>query len=195
MSWLDKIFKRALDLGAPDDPAMDPAGIDPAAAPAAPTEEAVHHCPFCGSKNVTGGSDGTVECGFCSKVVKVYIEPTHPSMPLTVDGQPYQAPGTSEVTGEPVPAANGPAVDPALATPPGAAPAAPGGIERFRADAGAPMAGAPAAAGGGIERYRTAIFRTATGAQLPLDDFLSHLAIEHADDRQAVLMQVQASRG
>lgn len=151
------------------------------------------NCPFCGSKNITGGSDGTVECGFCSKVIKVYIEPTHPSMPLTVDGQPYQAPGTPEVTGEPVPAANGPAVDPAAATPPGAAQGAPGGIERFRVDGGGPAT--PAASGSTVERYRTAIFRTASGAELPLDEFLRHLAISHADDRQAVLMQVAASRG
>lgn len=51
------------------------------------------HCPFCGSGAVIGRSDGTVECGFCSSVFTVQVQPQYNGMPQSVDGQPYEWPG------------------------------------------------------------------------------------------------------
>ncbi len=51
------------------------------------------HCPFCGSGAVIGRSDGTVECGFCTSVYTVQVQPQFNGMPQSVDGQPYQWPG------------------------------------------------------------------------------------------------------
>lgn len=53
----------------------------------------IHHCPFCGSGAVTGGSDGSVECGFCHSVFTVQVQPQNPAMPQMVDGQPFVPPG------------------------------------------------------------------------------------------------------
>jgi hypothetical protein len=43
------------------------------------------HCPFCGSGQVVGRSDGTIECGFCGQHYIVRVQPAFPGMP--------QAPG------------------------------------------------------------------------------------------------------
>ncbi len=43
------------------------------------------HCPFCGSGQVVGRSDGTIECGFCGQNYIVRVQPAFPGMP--------QAPG------------------------------------------------------------------------------------------------------
>lgn len=177
MSFLSRFKKTALDLGSPD-------GVAPAEAPAAPTESVVHHCPFCGSRGLTGGSDGSVQCGFCSKVFKVSLQPTHPSMPQTVDGQPYDAPGNGGPE-DTVPV-DGP-VAPTPLTPEAPASGAGGGIEKFRVDAPAPAAGASSS--------RVEQFRTANGTPLGREDYIRHLAIVHADDREEVLMQVRSSRG
>lgn len=53
----------------------------------------IFHCPFCGSGQVIGGSDGTVECEFCHTRFTVQVQPNMPSMPQTVDGQPFPIPG------------------------------------------------------------------------------------------------------
>jgi hypothetical protein len=43
------------------------------------------HCPFCGSGQVIGRSDGTIECDFCGQNYIVRVQPAFPGMP--------QAPG------------------------------------------------------------------------------------------------------
>ena len=53
----------------------------------------INHCPFCGSGAVIGGSDGTVTCDFCHSPFTVQVQPAHPFMPQTIDGQPAQVPG------------------------------------------------------------------------------------------------------
>jgi hypothetical protein len=55
--------------------------------------ETVYHCPFCGSGAVMGRSDGSAECEFCSNVFTVQVQPRHPNMPQTINGQPMQQPG------------------------------------------------------------------------------------------------------
>ena len=50
----------------------------------------VRHCPFCGSGDVVGRSDGSIECGYCNQVCTIKVEPQYPNMPQTdpVTGQP-----------------------------------------------------------------------------------------------------------
>lgn len=51
------------------------------------------NCPFCGGGNVTGRSDGTIECGFCETHFTVQVQPAFAGMPQTVNGVPYDMPG------------------------------------------------------------------------------------------------------
>lgn len=51
------------------------------------------HCPFCGSGAVIGRSDGTVECGYCTSVFTVQVQPAYNGFPQSVDGQQYPWPG------------------------------------------------------------------------------------------------------
>ena len=170
--------------------AADPTAAQPAAQPQA-QEQTLHHCPYCGSGNVTGRSDGTVECGFCQSIFKVFAQPTHPYMPQTINGQPFEVPGSPRRSDDPVPTAGGPVPEPGAGPLP-EDPAATGGLERFRVDA-APAGGAPTA---GLERFRAGLrYVTAKGVALPADSYLAHLAIEHADDREAVIAQVREGRG
>lgn len=108
----------------------------------------VHNCPFCGSGGVTGGSDGSITCGFCEHTFKVYIQPTFVTAPSNVNGQPVEQGQRSD---EPAPLDEG------------------------------------SVAGPGIET-----FRTASGKVLGRGDYLRHLAISHARDRQLVLKQVRS---
>lgn len=39
------------------------------------------HCPFCGSGQVVGRSDGTIGCGFCGQNYIVRVQPAFPGMP------------------------------------------------------------------------------------------------------------------
>lgn len=133
MSRIRRLIKRANPFGQDEDAA-----------------KSVYHCPFCASGSVTGGSDGSIECGFCQRVFKVYVQPKHLGAPSTVDGQPYEG-GERDETPAPT----------------GESPDAP--------------------AGTGIEQ-----FRTASGHYLSREDYIRHLAIAHADDREAVLGQVRA---
>jgi len=54
----------------------------------------VSHCPICGSGDVWGGSDGTIECNFCNTNFTVTVEPEYSGMPQTVDGQSYGLDGS-----------------------------------------------------------------------------------------------------
>ena len=170
----------------------DPMGAIPAPQAQPKTQEqTLHHCPYCGSGNVTGRSDGTVECGFCQSIFKVFAQPSHPFMPQTVNGAPFEVPGSPRRTDDPVPTAGGPVPTPGAGPLPDA-PGAGGGLERFRVDA-PPAGGAPTA---GLEQFRAGRrFITAKGVALPTESYLAHLAIEHADDRAAVIEQVREGRG
>ena len=64
--------------------------------------EALAHCPFCGGGNIWGRSDGTVVCGYCDRHFTVQIQPAHPAMPQSLDGESLDVPGMpGEVGGEP----------------------------------------------------------------------------------------------
>lgn len=65
----DRLVKRAN----PDDPS-----------------KVVHNCPFCGSGGVTGGSDGSIMCGFCDHTFKVFVQPKFLGAPSNIGGQPVE---------------------------------------------------------------------------------------------------------
>lgn len=78
----------------------------------------IAHCPFCGSGQVIGRSDGNTECSFCNQSFLVRVQPMFSAFPQSIDGMPVQIPGM------PPPAAPGmpPGADPndPNAMPPGA---------------------------------------------------------------------------
>jgi len=75
----------------------------------------IAHCPFCGSGQVIGRSDGNTECSFCNQAFLVRVQPMFSAFPQSIDGMPVQIPGM------PPPAMPGmpPGADP-NAMPPGA---------------------------------------------------------------------------
>lgn len=66
-------------------------------------EDNIHtgQCPFCGSGQVVGRSDRTVECTFCQAVFTVQVQPMYSAFPQTMNGQPVQEPGAPGMDGEP----------------------------------------------------------------------------------------------
>jgi hypothetical protein len=72
------------------------------------------HCPFCGSGQLVGLSDGSIECGYCQSSFTVRLQPTFPAMPQTLTGLP-QDPGMMASPGMEGPPPPG-------ALPPGAGP-------------------------------------------------------------------------
>jgi hypothetical protein len=74
----------------------------------------VSHCPICGSGDVWGGSDGTIECNFCGTNFTVTVEPEFSGMPQTVGDQTYNldgsinAPGSADDSGGAAPGEDDP---------------------------------------------------------------------------------------
>jgi hypothetical protein len=70
--------------------------------------DTVKHCPFCGSGDVWGGSDGTITCEFDGATFQVSVEPQYPSAPGSINGQPLNidasavAEGVSPSSGVPL---------------------------------------------------------------------------------------------
>lgn len=80
-----------------------------------PDDTMASHCCFCGSGQLVGLSDGSIECGYCQRSFTVRIQPSFPSMPQTTTGLPPD-PGAA-MMGQP----------PAGALPPGAPSGPPAG--------------------------------------------------------------------
>jgi hypothetical protein len=87
--------KRIATLVAPDSPFKITAHVSG-------NQVDVLHCPFCGSGSVVGRSDGTIECGYCTSVFTVGVQPAYNGFPQSVDGQPYEWPGKPDPAGESV---------------------------------------------------------------------------------------------
>lgn len=86
----------------------------------------VLHCPFCGSGAVIARSDGTIECGYCTSIFTVQVQPAYAGFPQSVDGQPYQWPGMPDPNAVMAPdAPPGTNVNPLQQDPMGAGGAAP----------------------------------------------------------------------
>lgn len=145
----------------------------------------INHCPFCGSGSVIGGHSGTVECEFCHRNFTVQVQPEFRGMPQSVNGQPFNVPGM-----------------------PGGGPDA-GAADEAKADAvgdvqeGAPKKAEDPGAGGNPFAKKPegekkpnpfaaqSMLVTKEGMALPTRAYLQHLALAHADDREAVLAQVR----
>lgn len=59
---------------------------------APPGQDDLKHCPWCGSGQVVGRSDGNIECGYCGKTFMVKEQPAFSDTPQTIDGEPYNPP-------------------------------------------------------------------------------------------------------
>jgi hypothetical protein len=62
--------------------------------------DTVKHCPFCGSGDVWGGSDGTITCEFDGATFQVSVEPQYPSAPGSINGQPLNIDGEPDAFGQ-----------------------------------------------------------------------------------------------
>ncbi|PPS89442.1 hypothetical protein [Streptomyces sp. MH60] len=96
----------------------------------------IAHCPFCGSGQVIGRSDGNTECSFCNQAFLVRVQPMFSAFPQSVDGMPVQIPGMPPPTAPGLPPGGDPN-DP-NAMPPGA---------ESQEDSGAPPFGQDSAGG------------------------------------------------
>jgi hypothetical protein len=165
----------------------------------------IYHCPFCGSGQVIGRSDRTVECEFCNAVFTVQVQPMYSAFPQTIDGQPVQEPGMPGMDGQPdvagdeeLPPEAG-AVPPLNGTDPGAAgddsdgDAPPDDDDDESDDNADSDGGNPFAK----KKKSARLFRTAKGHLLSEDDYVRHLALAHAAtpwDRERLLAKFKAER-
>lgn len=147
----------------------------------------IAHCPFCGSGQVIGRSDGNTECSFCNQAFMVRVQPMFSAFPQMIDGMPVDIPGMPPVAPPGMP----PGGDPmAAGGPPGAegqdgAGAPPFGGDSDSSDSGSED-GPPG--GGGSEDSgddsgggppfgkKESAFRTTSGRQLPRAEYVAHLA-------------------
>lgn len=150
----------------------------------------INHCPFCGSGAVVGKGTGTVGCEFCHTNFTVQVQPAHPFMPQTVDGQPVPPAGLpgdepTEMSAPLDPAVNeveeGVAEEATNANPFNA-PAA------DKPEAEEPKKENPFAKGSAKAAYRTS-----DGHTLAEDAYIARLALAYADDREDVLDSVRTA--
>lgn len=155
------------------------------------TFEDVLHCPFDGSGQLIGGSDGNINCSFCGKSFMVRIQPQYSAMPQTgPDGQPMTPGPTEAIDPDAAADASGaPPVDP------NEAPDAPGGQTNPAPDGAPDPTEAPVPPAKPDPFAKGSMLVTDEGYALPYGDYLRRLAITHASDRSAVLRQVRASYG
>jgi uncharacterized Zn finger protein (UPF0148 family) len=136
------------------------------------------HCPFCGSGQTLGNSDGTISCGYCEQTYLVRLAPQFPAMPQ-VDpstGAPVGAGAPLDASGQPVPPGS-----------PSGAPSAPQG----------PPSGPPAGPPVDPTQQEMALaahYRTRDGVLVGEDSFIEQLALRHAQDPAAVLAHATALR-
>ena len=158
-------------------------------------QDVVMHCAFCGSGNIVGRSDGTIECSFCEAVFQVSVEPQFAGMPQTVDGQPYGVDGQPDPNGL-AGADDGWAVPNDL-SPESGDPVGLGGDDEQNPenalsseDAGSGGGGAPFQLQGAKEMR---FYLTREGDVLDEDRYIKHLAIISANDRRLVLASMRSS--
>lgn len=132
--------------------------------------ETIYHCPMCGSGNVVGRSDGTVECAYCNSVFTVQVQPSNPNMPQTVDGQPYDIPGMPGQIDKPQP---GDPSDPSPAGPPA------GDLPPFGSEDEEASPEDDVEDGENPFAKGSARFITTDGIALPEREYIAHLARKH----------------
>jgi hypothetical protein len=139
----------------------------------------IAHCPFCGSGQVIGRSDGNTECSFCNQSFLVRVQPMYSAFPQSIGGMPVDIPGMP------------PAAAPGM--PPGGDPMAAGGAPGEEGDdgSGAPPFGQDAAdegdegggegsgddSGGGPPfGKKESAYRTVSGRALRRGAYIDYLA-------------------
>lgn len=128
-------------------------------------ESVVGHCVFCGSGDVVGRSDGSVECQLCHRSFVAMEQPIHMAQPAP-DYQSMQIDGTGledPTSGDPIEEA------PAFAPPQQPAVPPPGG------DSDGPPSDDEEKAPPKTSALR---YRTAKGHLLAREDFVRHVAIK-----------------
>jgi ribosomal protein L37AE/L43A len=143
----------------------------------------IYHCPFCGGGNVIARSDKSTECGYCQTAFTVQVQPIHSNMPQT-----------DPTTGEAIVDPNMPGAPGVPGEVPGEQKSQDGVFEPPDATAPAfiPPTQAPAQPGQPVAASR--FYVTAKGVAISEEAYLRHLAIQHADDKAAVIEQVRLSR-
>jgi hypothetical protein len=169
--------------------------------------DTVKHCPFCGSGDVWGGSDGTITCEFDGATFQVSVEPEYPSAPGSMNGVPLNIDGEPDAFGQ------ADAGD-AMAVPEGVSPSSGVGDQDEGEDEDEGEGGPPWLNGGGNEDedeeededdeagqdegsgapFRTSSYRTFAGDVLPEDLYLKHLAIRHAEEPRRFLASLRSGR-
>ena len=180
------------------------------------------HCPFCGSGQIVGRSDGTIGCDFCGMNYIVRVQPAFPGMPqapgmggaptdVGPDGMPMD-PGMEggEVgpDGMPIDPGMEGEVPPDGGFPPEDGEELPPGEEEAAEEEG----GFPPEEGDGEEEgdappppkkksksksksSKEGSFRTLAGDTLGEDAYIRHLAVLHSGGDQAVLDRLRAEAG
>ncbi|MCX4799584.1 hypothetical protein OG497_37655 [Streptomyces sp. NBC_01242] len=142
------------------------------------------HCPFCGSGQVLGRSDGNTECQFCNQAFMVRVQPMFSAFPQSINGMPVDIPG--------MPPGMPPPGDPMTAgAPPGADGEDGGGAPPFGQDGGADSAdGPPGSDDSGNDSgdgppfgKKESAFRTTAGHQLPRTAYVDYLMRQLEGDR------------
>jgi len=154
------------------------------------------NCPFCGSGQVVGRSDGTVECDFCGTCFTVQVQPEHMGMPQTINGIPYQMPG--------MPAGQDPNEASGLVSPAddqgppgqGDQPQDPGEQDPDGSQLGSPQDEEdqdPSKDSAPWMRQSKKVYLTHEGV-LPQEEYMRHLAIHFADNRDEVIGVIRSER-
>lgn len=171
------------------------------------------HCPFCGSGQVVGRSDGTIGCGFCGQNYIVRVQPAFPGMPQMPSG-----PGAPSDIGP-----DGGLADPGMIGPDGLpAGGAPlpgdedGEDEEDGEDGGPPFgdedggsSSPPPSSGGknndskksdkkkpppGPKKGSARRYRGFTGQALTEDQFIRHMAVALSGASPAVMARLRSDR-
>lgn len=143
--------------------------------------DTVKHCPFCGSGDVWGGSDGTITCEFDGATFQVSVEPEYPSAPGNMNGQPLNIDGEPDDYGQAE-------ADDAWAPPANLSPSSGEDLEAGEEGEDDEDEEGPAqdeGAGGGFPFQSS--YRTFAGDRLSEPLYLKHLAIRHAEDPDLIL--------
>jgi hypothetical protein len=164
------------------------------------------HCPFCGSGQITGRSDGGIDCAFCGQSFIVRVQPAFPGMP--------QAPGMGAPTdvGPDMSAMPPPGMEGEEGMPPGAEGGEgppfgeegeeggpPGeeeeeeGGEENEEEGAPPFPPKKKAAAARAARAAGSRYRTLAGDILDEDNYVRHLALMHSGMAPAVLRLVRRS--
>ncbi|MET7363240.1 hypothetical protein ABZS76_33050 [Streptomyces sp. NPDC005562] len=141
----------------------------------------IAHCPFCGSGQVIGRSDGNTECSFCNQSFLVRVQPMYSAFPQSIDGMPVDIPGMPPSGAAGVPPGGGPAAEGGAPGPDGddAGGAPPFGQDGAEGDSGGnngPEASSGDDSGGPPFGKKESTFRTTSGRRLARASYVNYLA-------------------